>query len=253
MQYRYWGRAALAFGRHARRKPFLKQVAEMGLVADVTGKAPSRHVLDVYPDIVGVTVSMGDVTYKVWNMDPMERFCLAAIAKLVQPERIFEFGTFDGATTLLLARSVPSAQVFTLDLPPEDYIAPEAVGFPRSPGEYETPHDEVGHQFRGTPEAERITQLLGDSRTFDFTEFVGRIGLVVVDAGHGYEAASADSENALRLAGPSGVVVWDDYIPQWPGVIQAVNESAARHDFSVIRLRGTGFAVRDPSRRLSTT
>jgi len=243
VQYRYWGRAALAFGRHARRKPFLKQVAEMGLVADVTGKAPSRHVLDVYPDIVGVTVSMGDVTYKVWNMDPMERFCLAAIAKLVQPERIFEFGTFDGATTLLLARSVPSAQVFTLDLPPEDYIAPEAVGFPRSPGEYETPHE-----FRGTPEAERITQLLGDSQTFDYREFVGRVGLVVVDAGHGYEAASADSENALRLAGPSGVVVWDDYVPNWPMVMLAVNEATERHGLSTFLVRGTGFAIHDPSR-----
>jgi hypothetical protein len=191
---------------------------------------------------------MGEVTYKAWNMDPMERFCLAAIAQLLKPERIFEFGTFDGATSLLLARSVPTAQIFTLDLPPESYVPPEAFGYPRSPGNYESPHDEVGHEFRGTPESERITQLFGDSTTFDFGEFVGRMGLVVVDAGHGYEAASSDSENALRLAGPSGVVVWDDYIPQWPGVIRAVDEAAARHGFSVIRLRGTGFAIRDPSR-----
>ena len=74
------------------------------------------------------------------------------------------------------------------------------------------------------------------------------MGLVIVDAGHGYEEASIDSENAVRLAGPTGVVIWDDYIPMWPGVMQAVNETAARHGFSVFRLRGTGFAIRDPNR-----
>ena len=222
-----------------------------GAPAAQPGEAPVHPVvefLDAYPEAAGVTVPMGDVTYKVWNMDPMERFCVAAIAQLLRPERIFEFGTFDGATTLLLARSAPEAEVITLDLPPETYAPPEAFGYPRSPGDRASPHDEVGHEFRGTPEAARITQLLGDSRTFDLTEFVGRVGLVIVDAGHGYEEASADTENALRLAGSSGVVIWDDYIPMWPGVMQAVNETAARHGFSVFRLRGTGFAIRDPNR-----
>jgi len=255
MNWRYWARAGRAFARNLPHRGFVKDVAQMSLAADGHGavqpgseQPPVVEFLDVYPEAADLTVPMGDVAYKLWNMDPMERFCLAAIAQLLQPRRIFEFGTFDGASALLLARSVPTAEVFTLDLPPEEYIAPEAFGFRPSAGEFASPHDEVGHLFRGTPEAERITQLLGDSLAFDFTEFLGRMDLVIVDAGHGYEAASADSENALRLVGPTGVVIWDDYIPQWPGVIQAVNETAARHGFSVFRLRGTGFAIRDPRR-----
>jgi hypothetical protein len=194
-----------------------------------------------------MTVPMGDVTYKAWNMDPLERFAIAAIAKLLQPERIFEFGTFDGATALLLARSVPTAEIFTLDLPPKDYVAPEAFGFPRSPENYAAPHDEVGHKFRETPEAARITQLFGDSLTFDFGEFAGRIGLVLVDGGHGYEAAESDTRNALRMAASPGIVIWDDYMPRWPGVMLAVNAAAEQHG-SVFRLRSTDLAIRDPSR-----
>jgi predicted O-methyltransferase YrrM len=254
MNWRYWARAGSAFGRNLRHPQFVRQVAKVSLAADgapppaVSTEPPLVEFLDAYPEAAGTTVSMGEVTYKVWNMDPMERFCVAAIAGLHGPKRIFEFGTFDGATTLLLARAVPSAEVFTLDLPPETFVAPEAFGYPRSPENFESPHDEVGHEFLGTQQSDRITQLFGDSRTFDYSDYVGRMDLVLVDAGHGYEEASADTENALRLAGPSGVVIWDDYIPMWPGVIQAVNEAAARHDFRVIRLRGTGLAIRDPSR-----
>jgi len=251
MDWRYWGRAGRAFSRRLPNREFIRALARMSLAADEAPPPPlppEVEFLDAYPDATGMTVPMGDVTYKVWNMDPLERFCVAAIARLMRPERIFEFGTFDGATALLLARSVPSAEVFTLDLPPESYVAPEAFGYPRSRKDFASPHDEVGHEFRDTPEAERITQLFGDSRTFDFSEYSGRMGLVIVDAGHGYEEASIDSENAVRLAGPTGVVIWDDYIPMWPGVMQAVNETAARHGFSVFRLRGTGFAIRDPNR-----
>jgi predicted O-methyltransferase YrrM len=240
--------------RNVGNRQFVKQLAQLSLAADVrTSPAlpplpPEVEFLDAYPEAAGMTVPMGDVTYKVWNMDPMERFCLAVVAQLKEALRIFEFGTFDGATSLLLAKAAPTAQVFTIDLPPESYSAPQDFGYPASPGEYESAHDEVGHEFRDTPEGERITQLFGDTTTFDFSEYVGTMDLVIVDAGHGYEAARSDTENALQLAGPSGVVIWDDFIPQWPGVMQAVMEAADRHGLPVFRVRGTGFVVYDPSR-----
>ena len=45
-------------------------------------------------------VAMGDMTYRVSNMDPFELYCLAAIARIRRPRTIFEVGTYDGATTL---------------------------------------------------------------------------------------------------------------------------------------------------------
>src|SRR5262249_55830760 len=151
MNWRYWGRAGRAFGRNLRHREFVREVARMSLAADSPDPLV-LHWFDAYPQAAGMTVDMGAVTYKIWNMDPLERFCIGAIAQLLKPERIFEFGTFDGATALLLAKSVPTAEIFTLDLPPEHYAPPEVFGFPKSRGSYGTPHDEIGHEFRGTPE-----------------------------------------------------------------------------------------------------
>lgn len=251
MNWRYWARAGGAFARNLRRPAFVRQVARMSLAAGAPpapALPPEVEFLDAYPEAAGMTVPMGDVTYKVWNMDPMERFCVGALAQLLKPERIFEFGTFDGATTMLLAKAAPAAQIVTIDLPPERYIAPQEFGYPESPGDYDSPHDEIGHEFRGTPEAAHITQLFGDTTAFDFSEYARTMDLVIVDAGHGYEEARSDTENALRLAGESGVVIWDDYIPQWPGVMQAVNEAAEAHRLNVFRVRGTGFVIYDPNR-----
>jgi hypothetical protein len=244
---RYWARAGLALGRSPRRRDLLKDLARRSIADAAAPRATSMHFLDAYTDAQSVTIPMGDVVYKLWNMDPLERFCVGALAQLLRPESIFEIGTFDGATTLLLARSAPDARVFTLDFPPEEYRTAHEVGWSTPPTDFSDPHEEIGFKFRGTPEGERITQLLGDSRTFDFSDYHGQVQLVVVDGGHEYDCARSDSENALRMAGANGVVVWDDYHPTWPGVIRAVDEISARERRTIVQLRSTELAVLDPA------
>ena len=86
-------------------------------------------------------------------------------------DEIVEIGTFDGRTTLNLAvNAPPHTQVFTLDLPPD--AAPK---FDLAPGErvyVEKPRS--GRRFLDAPPewaaaARRITQLMGDSATFDWS------------------------------------------------------------------------------------
>jgi predicted O-methyltransferase YrrM len=97
----------------------------------------------------------------------------------------------------------------------------------------------VGSRFQGLAEAERITQLLGDSRSFDFSPWAGTIDLVLVDAGHEWDAVAADTRTAQALLAPGGVIVWDDYMTTWPDVIRAVDACAlptfhlARSDFAI--------------------
>jgi predicted O-methyltransferase YrrM len=198
-----------------------------------------RNLLEQYPEAVGMVVAMGDVTYRVSNMDPFELYCLAAIARIREPKTIFEFGTYDGATTLWLANTVPEAEVFTLDLPPEllgDWERETLTTGPKGA-------DGLGTRFRSTPHSGRITQLLGDSRTFDFSDFFGRMDLIVVDADHSYECARSDTENALRMLSPRGTLVWDDF--GWPGVIQAVEEAAEYHGFTPVHLIPSELALYD--------
>jgi predicted O-methyltransferase YrrM len=186
-----------------------------------------------------MVVTMGDVTYRVSNMDPFELYCLAAIARIRRPKRIFEFGTYDGATTRWLADTVPDAEVLTFDLPADlrgEWEQATLVG--GAPGA-----DGLGARFKGTPAESRITQLLGDSRTYDFSGYAGLMDMVIVDAGHSYECAHADTENALRMLSPGGVIVWDDY--EWPGVLQAVDEAAEQHGFDPVRIVPTELVVYD--------
>jgi predicted O-methyltransferase YrrM len=181
-----------------------------------------------------MVVAMGDVNYELSHMDPSELYCLAVISRIRQPRTIFEFGTCEGATTLWLAQTCPEAEIFTIDLPLEL----------RADWEQTTLGDSgLGARFKGTPSAPRITQLLGDSRTYDFSDYFGRMDLVVVDAGYSYECATSDTENALRMLSPRGAVVWDDYA--WPGVVRAVDEAADRHGLTTVRIVPTELAVYD--------
>jgi len=198
------------------------------------------HVFDRYPEVADATVAMGDIVYRPFNMDPTERFCVAALAQLLHPRRIFEFGTYDGATTLLLARAAPQAQVTTFDLPPEDVVAMGGVV-----AEQLDIVGGAGAKFRGQPESERIVQLYGDSRKFDPKPYEGAMGLVLVDGSHEYDCAQADCQNALRMLEPGGLIVWDDYAARWPGVVRAVDELAERHHLSIIHLAPLEIAVYD--------
>jgi hypothetical protein len=144
------------------------------------------------------------------------------INKLVQhrhPRRIFEIGTFDGRTTLTMAANAPKADIFTLDLPPD-----HANALPLAPNDRRyIDKPESGGRFKGTPYAQRITQLFGDSATFDYRPFDHSVDVVFVDGSHAYDYVRSDSEAALRMATPGGLILWHDY-GAWDGVTRALNE-----------------------------
>jgi predicted O-methyltransferase YrrM len=175
------------------------------------------------------------------NVRVSELAILAQAAASVEPGcEIIEIGTFDGRTTLNLAVNAPaSAPVFTLDLPAkhETKFTIEAsdrvmIDKPQS-----------GERIRAcrralAPYAGRITQLFGDSATFDWSAHHGRAGLVFVDGSHAYEYARQDSETAFALVRPGGVVLWHDY-GVWPGVTQALEEIEAKRHLGLVNIRGT--------------
>ena len=197
---------------------------------------PVRKIFDAFPGADRVEVEMGRVRYTNQNLDPTEQFALGAICQLRRPRRIFEFGTYNGASTLILAANAPAAEVFTLDLP-DGEAAVSTVEAERA----NLRGGGRGERFQGRPEAARITQLLGDSTRYDLSPWAGTIDLVLVDAGHEWEAVWADTQSAQRLLAPGGVIVWDDYMPYWPAVMQAVQTCG----LEVFQLDHTDFAVHD--------
>ena len=159
---------------------------------------------------------------------------IAALCRVLQPQAIFEIGTYTGETTrILCSNAPPNSHVWTLDLPPDD-----------RPEFFETYL--AGEAFHGTVEAPRITQLWGRSERFDFDPFQKRMNLVFIDGDHSYEGVARDTENALKIVADGGVIVWDDYqfLPchqSCAGVSQYLH--SRMHDFPLFQLSGTRLAI----------
>jgi hypothetical protein len=175
------------------------------------------------------------------NVNLAELAILAQAAAAIPAGTIIvEIGTFDGRTTLNLAvNGRAQAHVVTLDLPPDDRAL-----YALAPGERQyVDKPQPGARFRDCAPpwqaaAPRITQLLGDSATFDWTPYAGRAGLVFVDGSHAYDYVRKDSETAMRLVAKGGMVLWHDY-GRWEGVSRALDELEAERKLGLRHILGT--------------
>jgi predicted O-methyltransferase YrrM len=167
------------------------------------------------------------------------RLVLAAMCKLLQCRTVFEIGTYLGQTTWVVAHNNPQAHVFTLDLPSLDAV--QHLRYQVTDPEYFVAWNR-GARFLGTPEAAQITQLFGDSATFDFSPYYGQVDLVFIDGSHSYEYVRSDTEAALRMLSDRGTVVWDDYL-YYPGIYRVVTELASRLDRPIFHIVGTRLAI----------
>jgi hypothetical protein len=197
------------------------------------------------------TIHLGETDKSDGNVNLAELAILAqAAAAIPAGTMIVEIGTFDGRTTLNLAiNAAGDAAVVTLDLPPDD-VALYAL----APGERQyVDKPRPGERFRvcGPPwqaAAGRITQLHGDSATFDWAPYEGRAGLVFVDGSHAYDYVRKDSETAMRLVAPDGMVLWHDY-GRWEGVSRALDELEAERGFGLRQISWTSLVFwRAPGR-----
>ena len=175
------------------------------------------------------------------NVRLSELAILALAAREVAPgSEIIEIGTFDGRTALNLAiNAAPGVAIATLDLPPDQQSAMAIEDSERRYVDKPAPGARLrdcGEAWRAV--AGRVVQLHGDSATYDWSTHLGRAGLVFVDGSHAYDYAKKDSETAMRLIQPGGIVLWHDY-GVWPGVTKALEELDAARRLGVVNIRGT--------------
>jgi predicted O-methyltransferase YrrM len=175
------------------------------------------------------------------NVNLAELAILAQAAAATKPGTVIvEIGTFDGRTTMNLAVNA-SAQVpvITLDLPSDHIVLHQLAPGERQYVDKPTPGERIrSSAWPWSAYARRITQLHGDSATFDWSEHDGKAGLVFVDGSHAYEYVRKDSETALRLLAAGGMVMWHDY-GAWDGVTRALEELEASRTLGLRHVRGT--------------
>ena len=152
-----------------------------------------------------------------WGNVSIEEVCkIALITRYFRPLKTFEFGTYNGLTTLQLALNTPEeAQIFTLDLPPEKR---DSTNYPLSELDRYVAAEfldrfstGVGSYFKGRGVEKKIIQIYHDSATYDFSPYYSMIDLIFIDAGHDYANKKSDSENALKMVSQNGIILWDNY------------------------------------------
>jgi len=198
----------------------------MKLICDLAGKRirPAEQLLpevgidDLVPMARQIRMEKADCNQN-GGLGLFDLFVIDTLCDFFRPRRIFEFGTFQGRTTLNLAANSPEdAKIFTLDLPREKI---EAAQFAVLDGENAFVQNlEAPRLFAGTPYAGKVVQLFGDSSTFDYSPYLNSMDFIFI------------------------VIVWDDYDAWYEGLTNAVGllyktEPAFR---GAKKIRGTSFA-----------
>lgn len=167
-----------------------------------------------------------------------ETWILCVLA--TRAHRMFEFGTCTGKTAYLWARNLPpGGHVTTLTLSPEslhEYVnasgdTADAVSHALEESRF------TRYLYTGTDVSDRITQLYGDSKTFDDAPYRAQCDVIFVDGSHAYSYVKSDTEKALRMIAPGGVILWHDYTgPNGsPDVYRALNELGPRLDLRHVK------------------
>jgi len=201
----------------------------------------ARAIDQLFPEasVSFVMLPPPEVTRDDFMASPVSQLAvLAYVCCAVNPKRIFEFGTYIGSATRVMAMNT-SASITTLDLDAESRSNLFGKEFLYT----------SGSSFLGTLEADRIEQCFGDTRAFDYAPYLGRMDLVFVDANHTYPFVKNDSEWAIKLVHESGIIVWDDYIftdehPECSGVAEYLNECSKI--FPCYQIQGSRLAIGFP-------
>jgi len=129
---------------------------------------------------------------------PTDLALLNGLARIIPDCRYFEIGTWRGESVANVARFAKSCH--TLDLAPEQL---------RQLG-----RDEAYIQAQGclSRDIQNVTQLLGDTLTYDFSVLGRNFDLIFIDGDHHYEMVRHDTEKVFNaLYREDTIIVWHDY------------------------------------------
>lgn len=191
---------------------------------------------DRYKDFDFIPFIYPEAKYVNGNISEFEMMVICLICKNLNPDKVLEFGTFNGRTTINIASNIPSdGLIITVDLPKDKL---NKTKYPLEGISKSSENDELGYVgkkiklYNRYPIAikSKIHQMWMDTAEFPVKEYQHYFDFIFVDASHAYENVLNDSYNVMKCIQPStGFILWHDY-NGWPGVTKALNEIYEKAD-----------------------
>ncbi len=211
------------------KKEINRQEIEQDCFIQALRESPIRslQLAQIFPEIESQAVEVGAIDPDTKHINHVDMLYVCAIARHVQARRIFEFGTYLGRTTFHLALGKDAKGVLSLDLDPSAaYTKKMKIG-----RAVHAVHERglQGYFFRNHECEHLINQLHGDSRTFDYSPYQGNIDFIFIDGGHTYDLISNDTDCALRMLSPGGIIVWHDFASKSQDVVTFAKKFSKRH------------------------
>jgi predicted O-methyltransferase YrrM len=177
---------------------------------------PDRNVFQILPTNGAENIKLGGLKGVTWFFPPSSYIAdivsLCLICQTIRPKVVFEIGTLTGYTALHFALNTPdNTKVYTLDLPKNNSINSQLKTTIVDEANIETHRKQEQYSFENTAVADKITCLLGDSASFDFSSFYNKVDFFFIDGAHSYEYVRSDTLNALKCCHPGSVIAWHDF------------------------------------------
>ncbi|MGQ9520914.1 MAG: class I SAM-dependent methyltransferase [Candidatus Fervidibacter sp.] len=209
------------------------------LLPTVPNYLPKVPFSQLFPDIDTTQATLLYPLSHPGSVSVEELVLLVCLVRHLKPKRLVEIGTAEGRTALNLAlHAPPDAEILTLDLPPD---APSPSPQQSGPDYRQMGISEPGVLFRSHPLAHKIRLVLADSTRFDWLPYKGSVDFIFIDGAHDYESVRKDTENALNILRPGGIILWHDY-GTVHGVTACLNDLYLRQRLPVFWLDGTTLA-----------
>ena len=203
---------------------------------------PQKNVFEVLGGGGDTAINLANLKFgETWFLSKSsyvaDIISLCLICKIINPKIVFEIGTLNGYTALHFALNTANdAKIFTLDLPKnfessmelkttivDDYHVKASLGSRY----YCFEDNDIANK--------KITCLFGDSATFDFSPYYGKVDFFFIDGAHSYEYVKSDTMNALECVKKGSVIAWHDFGRAGVnGVSKWVSELAKSHQIFVI-------------------
>lgn len=165
---------------------------------------------------------------------------LGTIARNIQPAVCLDIGTSLGRSAALLAVNAPQAQIFTINIPPEEAEAGEGGTLITVALERER----IGSYYRERG-LKNITQILSNTATWNPN--IGTIDLAFVDGCHDTEFVINDTKKILPYMRSGGFILWHDFNLEFQDKIDWINSVCKGVDILYRRrlLKGFTYHIRD--------